>query len=417
MPCAATMLTASPAKPLVRCAITWRIRSSYAPASWPASSSMSWAVRMTERWRAERQHRDPRAVAARALELEHAAVVGPAGQAQHGDAERGEQRAHGFEAVRVVVVAGDHHDRARRCRAGRASVWRRALRPRGRRSGLVQVAGDEHEVGAFGVGDTDDLGEHRAVLVEARLPLHGLADVPVGGVQELHADSPAGREAVERVVGQRGCDRGIEARRRAAAFRRPGRPRRERELDHERHRDLAAATRTSCPAWRSWPAGGARRTGSRTRARAASAGSSRPATRIDEFEMTRRSTSLAVCCAPMRMMPSERPRSATSSRISLIGESPCAGAYLLSSSSTRNSSGRADPDASFSSNARRKVTPTTKRLARSWRLWRSTTVTLASEVRTWWSGGASTSARMRWPSARCEDTQPADERVDRARCR
>ena len=61
--------------------------------------------------------------------------------------------------------------------------------------------------------------------------------------------------------------------------------------------------------------------------------------------MMRRSTSLAVCCAPMRMMPSERPRSATSSRISLIGLEPSRGAYLFSSSSTTNSSGRAVPGA------------------------------------------------------------------------
>ena len=59
--------------------------------------------------------------------------------------------------------------------------------------------------------------------------------------------------------------------------------------------------------------------------------------------MMRRSTSLAVCCAPISTMPSERPRSATSSRISLIGESPSRGAYLFSSSSTTNSSGLAEP--------------------------------------------------------------------------
>ena len=92
----------------------------------------------------------------------------------------------------------------------------------------------------------------------------------------------------------------------------------------------------------------------------------------------RRSTSLAVCWAPMRMMPRERPRSATSRRISLIGLDPSRGAYLLSSSSTTNCSGRAWPWRSFSSKAWRSTTPTTKRLARSLRLWRSTTVTWAS---------------------------------------
>ena len=41
--------------------------------------------------------------------------------------------------------------------------------------------------------------------------------------------------------------------------------------------------------------------------RPASAGSSRPTTLIDELDTIRRSTSLAVCRAPIRMMPSERP--------------------------------------------------------------------------------------------------------------
>ncbi len=72
--------------------------------------------------------------------------------------------------------------------------------------------------------------------------------------------------------------------------------------------------------------------------RPASAGSSRPTTLTDELETIRRSTSLAVCCAPIRMMPSERPRSAMSSSTSLIGLEPSRGAYLFSSSIIVNSS-------------------------------------------------------------------------------
>ena len=59
---------------------------------------------------------------------------------------------------------------------------------------------------------------------------------------------------------------------------------------------------------------------------------------IEELDTIRRSTSLAVCCAPIKMMPSERPRSAMSSSTSLIGEFPSRGAYLLSSSIMVNSS-------------------------------------------------------------------------------
>ncbi len=94
----------------------------------------------------------------------------------------------------------------------------------------------------------------------------------------------------------------------------------------------------------------------------------------------RRSTSLAVCCAPIRITPSDRPRSATSSRICLIGLSPSRGAYLFSSSRTTNISGRAVPCRSLRANSPRSVTPTTNRCARSGRLCRSTTVTWARDV-------------------------------------
>ena len=71
--------------------------------------------------------------------------------------------------------------------------------------------------------------------------------------------------------------------------------------------------------------------------RPASAESRRPTTRIAEFDTMRRSTSLAVCCAPIKMMPRDRPRSAMSSSTSLIGELPSRGAYLFSSSIIVNS--------------------------------------------------------------------------------
>jgi hypothetical protein len=68
--------------------------------------------------------------------------------------------------------------------------------------------------------------------------------------------------------------------------------------------------------------------------RPASAESRRPTTRMAEFETVRRSTSLAVCCAPIKMIPRERPRSAISSSTSLIGEVPSRGAYLIQGSSS-----------------------------------------------------------------------------------
>ncbi len=108
--------------------------------------------------------------------------------------------------------------------------------------------------------------------------------------------------------------------------------------------------------------------------RPASAGSSRPTTLIEEFDTIRRSTSLAVCWAPIRMMPRERPRSAMSSSRSLIGELPSRGAYLFSSSIMVNSR---PPGPAFSLRAVSAAitTPTTNRWARSGRLFRSITVT------------------------------------------
>jgi hypothetical protein len=108
--------------------------------------------------------------------------------------------------------------------------------------------------------------------------------------------------------------------------------------------------------------------------RPASAGSSRPTTLTALLAMTRRSTSDAVCWAPMRMIPSDRPRSAMSSTSSLIGEDPSRGAYLFSSSIIVNSS-PPGPAVSLRSVSARSTTPTTNRCPRSGSACRSTTVT------------------------------------------
>ena len=81
--------------------------------------------------------------------------------------------------------------------------------------------------------------------------------------------------------------------------------------------------------------------------RSASAASSRPTTLSAAFATIRRSTSLAVCCAPNSETPSERPRSAISRSRPWSGLHPSRGAYLFSSSSTTNTSGREPPCCSF----------------------------------------------------------------------
>src|SRR5271154_4723317 len=65
-----------------------------------------------------------------------------------------------------------------------------ALRIGAGRGGVVQVAGDENGVYLMLLGEADDLGQDGFLLVEAAAALKGLADLPVGGVQELHIDPP-----------------------------------------------------------------------------------------------------------------------------------------------------------------------------------------------------------------------------------
>ena len=115
-------------------------------------------------------------------------------------------------------------------------------------------------------------------------------------------------------------------------------------------------------------------------------------------------------------MPRLRPRSATSSRISLIGELALARRVLVElvehDEQQRPARCRSAP---CRSNARCSVTPTTKRWARSCRLWRSTTVTCASAVldavHAGRVGDVGPDERRQRALRR---QQAADERVDRA---
>src|ERR1700685_3443548 len=63
----------------------------------------------------------------------------------------------------------------------RVGAWRR---------GVVQVTGDQYGVDLMLLGNAGDLGQDGLLLVEAAAALKSLADVPVGGVQELHNDPP-----------------------------------------------------------------------------------------------------------------------------------------------------------------------------------------------------------------------------------
>ena len=126
---------------------------------------------------------------------------------------------------------------------------------------------------------------------------------------------------------------------------------------------LASVARLRCEAGRNPYSG-----------RPASAGSSRPTILIEEFDTMRRSTSEAVCWAPMRMMPRRAAAFGDVEQDVLDRGRPSRGAYLFSSSSIVNSS-PPGPAASLRSVSAARTTPTTNRWARSCRACRSTTVT------------------------------------------
>ncbi len=126
-------------------------------------------------------------------EFDDAAVLRTGRVAEHGDAGRGEQRGPRVERGLVVVVAGDRDDLGARRAQREQRIPDHPLGVGERCRRLEQVAGDEHEVDGLGRRDARDLREHGPVLVEAGFAAQRLADVPVGGVQNLH-DSP-GRPA------------------------------------------------------------------------------------------------------------------------------------------------------------------------------------------------------------------------------
>ena len=123
----------------------------------------------------------------------------------------------------------------------------------------------------------------------------------------------------ERVVGLR--DRPQRRARRRARLGGPGGPGRERELDHQRHRDLGLdhEHRARLGDRGPLPVGGGQEP---VLGPDASAGSSRPTTRIEELAMMRRSTSLAVCCAPIED-DAERPAALGDVEQDLLDRAEC----------------------------------------------------------------------------------------------
>ena len=178
----------------------------------------------------------------------------------------------------------------------------------------------------------------RDLLVQPGLSLEDLPDVPVGGVQDLH------RHLLRTGCRRRRCRR--PRRRPPRTGRSTGRSSAASPVGAGPASDGRVAqagngnsthSGTGMSGWVTnivpglassarWRWAGGRKPYS---GRDASAGSSRPTTRIAELATMRRSTSLAVCCAPISTTPSERPRSAMSSSTSLIGRGALARGVLV----------------------------------------------------------------------------------------
>ena len=165
--------------------------------------------------------------------------------------------------------------------------------------------------GAHEAGNSDNLGEHPPMLVQARAVANSATDVPVCSVKEFHelrfvltsfkfggGSSCSSTRVAQAGMGKRtgtgvgmsGCETIIRPEVRIVAR---------------------------------WRRVGVRKPYS---ARSASAASRRPTMRKAGLATMRRSTSEAVCCAPIRMVPLDRPRSAISSSRSRIGDQPSRGA-------------------------------------------------------------------------------------------
>src|ERR671918_241416 len=203
---------------------------------------------------------------------------------RHTDAlEEGSER---LQTGRRVVVARHRHHRDPRGVQSEQYIEHKAIGVRGHRALIVDVAGDQYDIDFFIGGNPDDLIERAGELVFPRTSSDRATDMPVAGMKQSHrsklnlsktsspddAATSSARVAHEGNgnliwigIGMCGCCRIID----------PG---------------LSMAARALVTA------------GMKPYSdRSASALSRRPTMRKAELAIMRRSTSLAVCSAPMRI--------------------------------------------------------------------------------------------------------------------
>ena len=136
----------------------------------------------------ERQRRDLRGLPAAGAQREGAAGLRPFRRPEQVQPQLAEHRpVYRVEQVLVVVVARDRHDLAAVFGQREQGAYHQPLRPRAWRGGIEEIPGDQDELGVLVAGGRHDVAERRRVLIMPVTALEDLADMPVGGVQNLHA--------------------------------------------------------------------------------------------------------------------------------------------------------------------------------------------------------------------------------------
>ena len=137
----------------------------------------------------------------------HSALARGTHLGPHVDVQALEQAAQGEELLGVVVVARDEH-------AGKAvadepgqEIEDELFRLGWRRGRVEDVAGHEDGVDPGLLRHLGHLAEGLLVFVQAAAAAQGLADVPVGGVEETHRADQCSARGVDRLVDAAGARR------------------------------------------------------------------------------------------------------------------------------------------------------------------------------------------------------------------
>src|SRR3984957_16559259 len=227
-------------------------------------------------WASTRSEREANRTSAR-IDPTKPAFLRRAIHSGEGDPDLAHERPVRLEGRPVVVVTRDDDDLGTRLAQAQQRRDHQLLGRRRRRRRVIDVASYEDGIDLVGLGDTDDLVQDGFLLVQAIASLERLADMPVGGVQELHGLGALLRKdrcaAGVRKAGSRRRPAAVTTRSRLAcpaseaARRTPtaASPRRGTGTRARAAPGSAAGRRTSRPASRWWRADAGKPAGTRTR--------------------------------------------------------------------------------------------------------------------------------------------------------